>query len=95
MDSELNTKRQQLRIDGARLFDEIDHRNLGFISINNFANWVCENCGFHIADEDLPLLEKALDGVNDYRITREGFMDTVCVPQDPEEDDEPMSPAEA
>ena len=33
-------------------------------------------------------MERALDGVNDYRITREGFIDTVSVPQEPEEDDE-------
>ena len=46
-----------------------------------------DNCGFSIADEDLPLLEKALDGVNDYRITREGFIDTVSVPQEEEEED--------
>ncbi len=59
---------------------------MGYISINSFANWVCDNCGFHICDEDLPGLEIALDGVNDYRITREGFIDTVAVPQ--EEDEE-------
>ena len=60
---------------------------MGFVNINHFANWVCENCGFHICDEDLPLLEKALDGVNDYRITKEGFIETVSVPV--EEEDEP------
>ena len=60
---------------------------MGFINVNNFAQWVNENCGYSIADEDLPLLEKALDGVNDYRITREGFIDTVSVPQEEEEED--------
>jgi len=77
-----------LQLDGERLFADMDRYNMGFINVNNFANWVCENCGYHIADEDLPLLEKALDGVNDYRITREGFIDTVSVPQEPEEDDD-------
>ena len=73
----------------------MDRYNMGFINVNNFANWVSENCGYSIADEDLPLLEKALDGVNDYRITREGFIDAVSVPQDPEEDEEPIQPAAA
>ncbi len=59
---------------------------MGYISINSFANWVSDNCGFYICDEDLPGLEVALDGVHDYRITREGFIDTVAVPQ--EEDEE-------
>ena len=66
----------------------MDRYNTGFINVNNFANWVYDNCGYQIADEDLPLLERALDGVNDYRITREGFIDTVSVPQEPEEDDD-------
>ena len=61
---------------------------MGFINVNNFAQWVNENCGYSIADEDLPLLEKALDGVNDYRITREGFIDTVSVPQEEEEEED-------
>ena len=65
----------------------MDRYNMGFINVNNFAQWVNENCGYSIADEDLPLLEKALDGVNDYRITREGFIDTVSVPQEEEEED--------
>lgn len=28
-----------------------------------------------------------LDGSNDYRISREGFLDTICVPADDEEGD--------
>ena len=66
----------------------MDRYGTGFINVNNFANWVYDNCGYQIADEDLPLLERALDGVNDYRITREGFIETVSVPQDPEEEEE-------
>ena len=69
-DIEVNEKRSQLMLDGERLFEDMDCHNMGFISINAFANWVCENCGFHICDEDLPALESALDGVNDYRITK-------------------------
>ena len=60
---------------------------MGFISINAFAMWINENCGFHINDEDLPGLETVLDGSNDYRITRDGFIETVSVPADDEEGD--------
>ena len=65
----------------------MDIHNMGFISINSFANWVCDNCGFHICDEDLPGLETVLDGSNDYRITREGFIEMISVPADDEEGD--------
>ena len=52
-DAEVNEKRNTLHLDAARLFDDMDRHNLGYISINNFANWVADNCGFNIADEDL------------------------------------------
>lgn len=65
----------------------MDVYNRGFVSINSFANWVCDNCGFHIADEDLAGLETVLDGSADYRITREGFIETISVPADDEEGD--------
>mmetsp|Transcript_19561 Transcript_19561/g.26430 ORF Transcript_19561/g.26430 Transcript_19561/m.26430 type:complete len:236 (-) Transcript_19561:438-1145(-) len=85
VDAETNDKRNQLQLDGERLFNDMDKYNMGFINVNNFAHWVSDNCGYHIEDGDLPLLEKTLDGVNDYRITREGFVDTISVPQEPEE----------
>ena len=65
---------------------------MGYVSVNAFANWVCDNCGFHIADEDLSGLETSLDGQNDYRITRAGFIDVVAVPSE-EEDEEEQSAA--
>ena len=74
-------------LDGERIYADMDKQNMGFISINNFANWICDNCGFHICDEDLPGLETVLDGSNDYRITREGFIEVVSVPPDDEEGD--------
>lgn len=61
---------------------------MGYVSVNTFANWVCDNCGFHISDEDLPALETALDGVSDYRITRDGFVETVSVPAEEEEEEQ-------
>lgn len=84
-DVEVNEKRNQLQLDGERLFTDMDRHNMGYISINAFANWVCDNCGFHLCDEDLPGLETSLDGQNDYRITKAGFIETVSVPA---EDDE-------
>lgn len=81
-DAELSQKRQELRLDGARLFEEMDQRNLGFISVNCFADWVSENCGYNIADEELPGLEVALDGKRDYRITRQGFIEAVSAVSD-------------
>ena len=65
----------------------MDQHDRGFISINSFSNWVRDNCGFHINDEDLPGLETILDGTNDYRISREGFIETISVAADDEEGD--------
>ena len=74
-------------LDGERIFSDMDAQGMGFISINSFANWICDNCGYHICDDDLPGLETVLDGSNDYRITRDGFIETICVPDDGEEGD--------
>ncbi len=87
IDTEVNQKRDQLQLNGERIFGDMDRHNLGYISINNFANWVADNCGFCIADEDLPALEASLDGLNDYRITKDAFIETVSVPEE-EEDQE-------
>lgn len=65
----------------------MDQRGLGYISVHSFAAWVAENCGFHILDEDLPGLEKSLDGANYYRITKQAFIESVSVPKEDEEDD--------
>ena len=86
IDQEVNQKRDQLQLNGERIFNDMDRHNMGYISINNFANWVNENCGFTIADEDLPALETSLDGCNDYRITRDAFIETVSVPAEEEEE---------
>ena len=86
-DTDISAKRNQLQLDGERIYSDMDVHNMGFISINSFANWICDNCGFHINDDDLPGLETVLDGSNDYRITREGFIETVSVPPDDEEGD--------
>ena len=85
---EVSDKRNQLQLDGGRLFSDMDRYNMGYISINNFANWVNDNCGFHICDEDLPMLELSLDGMNDYRVTREGFIDTVSNAQEAEQEED-------
>lgn len=73
-DSELNSLRNQLMLDGKRLFKDMDRHNLGYISANNFAYWVEDNCGFCICDEDLLALETTLDGEADYRINKEAFV---------------------
>ena len=85
-DSEVNDKRNQLQLDGERLYADMDNRNMGYISVHNFAAWVADNCGFHICDEDLPGLERSLDGGNYYRITKAAFIETVSVPNDDEEE---------
>ena len=64
----------------------MDRYNQGFISSGQFGNWVADNCGFHIADEDLPALEASLDGSADYRITKEGFIENVSMPEEEEEE---------
>ena len=66
----------------------MDRHNLGYISINNFANWVSDSCGFQICDEDMPALETSLDGCNDYRIMKEAFIETISVPADDDEEEE-------
>ena len=73
-DSELNSLRNQLMLDGERLFKDMDRHNLGYISANNFAYWVEDNCGFCICDEDLLALETSLDGEADYRVNKEAFI---------------------
>ena len=65
----------------------MDRHNLGYISINNFANWVSDSCGFQICDEDMPALETSLDGCNDYRIMKDAFIETVSVPADDDEEE--------
>ena len=87
VDTEVNQKRDQLQLNGERIFNDMDRHNLGYISINNFANWVADNCGYQIADEDLPALETSLDGLNDYRITKDAFIETVSVQPEEEEED--------
>ena len=81
----MNDKRNQLQLDGKRLFADMDNRNMGFISVHNFAGWVADNCGFHIVDEDLPALEQSLDGANYYRITKAAFIETVSVKNEDEQ----------
>jgi len=60
---------------------------MGYISVHNFAGWVADNCGFHICDEDLPALEKSLDGNNNYRIDKATFIETVSVVNEEEEEE--------
>ena len=86
-DAEVNDKRNQLQLDGERLYSDMDNRNTGYITVHNFAAWVAENCGFQILEDDLPGLEQSLDGGNYYRITKEGFVDAVSVPNDEEEEE--------
>lgn len=87
-DAEVNDKRNQLQLDGERLFADMDNRGMGYISVHNFAGWVADNCGFHIVDEDLPGLEQSLDGGQYYRITKEAFVEAVSVPNDNEEENQ-------
>ena len=96
-DAEVNDKRNQLQLDGERLFADLDSRGAGYISVHNFAAWVADNCGFHIVDEDLPGLEQSLDGGNYYRITKAAFIEAVSVPNDDneEQDDQQQNNASA
>lgn len=84
----MEDKKQQLQLDSGRLFDQIDVHRLGYLSLNNFANWIAENCGFQVKSEDLIALQRALDRNNDYRIMREEFIESVSPPADEEEEEE-------
>lgn len=53
---------------------------MGYVSVNAFAHWISQNCGYNIPDADSAGLAKALDKNNDYRITREEFVGAVSVP---------------
>ena len=64
-DREMESQRNQLALDGERLFNDMDRHNTGAVSCNQFAYWVEDNCGFHICDEDMPGLETTLDGSRD------------------------------
>lgn len=91
---EIEEKRSALQLDGARLFDNMDVYNMGFLSINAFANWVSQNCGYNIPDCDLSGLSSALDKNNDYRITKDEFVASVSAPQS-EQDEAEEGEAEA
>ena len=59
---------------------------MGYVSTAAFADWVSKNCGYNIPHYDLPGLSTALDKNNDYRISRQEFIDSIAAPQ--YEDDE-------
>lgn len=85
---EIEEKRVQLQLDGERLFDNMDVYNMGYLSSNAFAHWVSQNCGYTIPDADLPSLSTFLDKNNDYRITKQEFVEAVSAPQDDDEEGE-------
>jgi len=78
VDAEIEDKRQQLQLDAERIFDQIDAHRLGYLSLNVLTNWVSDNCGFNIRNEDLLSLQRSLDRNNDYRIEREEFIKSVA-----------------
>ena len=86
-DTDLKAKRNQLQLNGERIFDEMDQHGRGTVSISAFQNWILDNCGFQISDQDLPDLETVLDGTSDYQISRDGFIETISVPADHVEGD--------
>ena len=86
VDEELESKRLQLQLKGDRLFDSMDVHRLGYLSLNVFANWVADNCGYLIKNEDLLGLQRSLDKNSDYRISRDEFIGSVTPPVDPEEE---------
>ena len=86
-DQELEDKRQQLQLAGERIFDSMDTYQQGFVSLGQFERWIADNCGFQVKRDDLMALQKSLDANNDYRITRDEFINSVSVVVD-EEDDE-------
>lgn len=88
-DAEIHEKRSTLKLDGARIFTDMDRHNLGYVSVNAFSHWVSENCGYTLADEDLPGLADALDGGNEYRISREAFIEAVSAAEPEEEEPKP------
>ena len=81
----MESQRNQLALDGERLFNDMDRHNTGAVSCNQFAYWVEDNCGFKICDEDMPGLETTLDGSQDYRITKDAFIAIVSLPDEAEQ----------
>jgi Ca2+-binding EF-hand superfamily protein len=87
-DRELDAKREQLRIEGDRIFSDMDAYNQGYVSLQQFERWVADNCAFQVGGDNLLALQRALDRNSDYRITRDEFVASVSPAVDEEEYDD-------
>jgi hypothetical protein len=45
--------------------------------MNRFANWVSDNCGFTVNDEDLTFIQEGLSSGNSHCIRKEDFLQRV------------------
>jgi len=66
-----------MNLDANLLFDEIDDYKMGHVSSSHLRRWIMNNCNYNVPEEDIFVLQRALDINDDYKITREEFVKSV------------------
>ena len=84
-EASLEEKREKLQLDAERLFDSMDVYKQGSLSLNIFSNWIQDNCCYNLKQSELVSLQSRFDKNNDYRITKEQFVEAVSALQEEEE----------
>jgi hypothetical protein len=88
VDVELSGKREQLQLDGERLFDNIvrGQYQRDIITHASLSNWIYDNCGYALLNEDVAPLIDSLDRNGNGVVSRAEFVRTVSAY--PEEEEE-------
>lgn len=64
----------------------LDQYNLGYVSSRVLKNWLSEECGCKLSDDDITLFMSRHDKDGDYRIGRDEFLSEVLAEEEAEED---------
>ena len=76
-EDDLEYYKEKYQLDGERIFQDIDSLRAGYFYINKFANWVSQNCGFTILNEDLPYVQEGLNGGRSHIVNKDVFLKRV------------------
>lgn len=76
-EDDLEYYKEKYQLDGERIFQDIDSLSTGYFYINRFANWVSQNCGFTILNEDLPYVQEGLNGGRSQIVNKDVFLKRV------------------
>lgn len=79
--------RNNLNVDSAAIFGQIDSLNLGYITITKLMDWLSEEVGFTLNSTERQLIQNRYGRRSRYEITAAEFMDQVqAIPQAEEEE---------